>query len=553
MKIISQVQIKGFRSIRSINIQGLDDFTAFTGLNNSGKSNILRALNAFFNGQTDEGRPLNIDEDFYRPDLRRKKAKEISVSVTFSLPNQFTFRRDLKPVEEFLGGRQFKISKIWRRGQLTAKYKLGNRELEYDERLRVDQFLQLINFRYIPNRVLPTEVIKRERANLRDVLVRRLGKAGKTQEDAFAMIQEKSEKMISGLAKRLKNASSDIGTVRLETPTAWADMAFTFGYKLGQEGIEVGDDFQGSGIQSLLMLETLYLIDRDYFQKFGWRQAAIWAIEEPESSLHTLLEAQVAAYLSDISGASTRLQVLCTSHSDLMIQYASKSALVKRQGWETTCEIYQSPQDALDQLSCAGITRWVHPILQCPTESVVLVDGKYDVVFLEEAFKLVPHKRNVHITCLEHLDGDGATGGVDDNYRYIKSHAKAIKARRNSTPLIVVLDWETVNKEGQFRSLFTADDAFKVIVWPSTSFNPKLNTNFKGIERHFSDRLIEKAESKGANIYTNKNTGIRSVQSNEYGVVKKILSEIVKEGLEEADLIYAKDFVKEILRAAEAL
>ena len=50
---------------------------------------------------------------------------------------------------------------------------------------------------------------------------------------------------------------------------------------------EIDDASQGSGIQSLLMFETLSLIDRDYFQKFGWRQAAIWAVEEPESSLHS--------------------------------------------------------------------------------------------------------------------------------------------------------------------------------------------------------------------------------------------------------------------------
>ncbi len=32
---------------------------------------------------------------------------------------------------------------------------------------------------------------------------------------------------------------------------------------------------QVSGMQSLLMFETLHLIDRDYFQRFGWNQAAI--------------------------------------------------------------------------------------------------------------------------------------------------------------------------------------------------------------------------------------------------------------------------------------
>ena len=55
-------------------------------------------------------------------------------------------------------------------------------------------------------------------------------------------------------------------------------MVFAFGYRLTKDNVGIYDSFQGSGIQSLLMLETLYLIDRDYFQKFGWQQAVVWAV-----------------------------------------------------------------------------------------------------------------------------------------------------------------------------------------------------------------------------------------------------------------------------------
>lgn len=97
MKLISAVEIKGFRSIRSCRIEDLGDFAAFAGLNNSGKSNVLRSLNAFFNGETDEGLRLDVDADYYRPDLSKKKAKEITIAVTFSLPERFKFRKWLEP------------------------------------------------------------------------------------------------------------------------------------------------------------------------------------------------------------------------------------------------------------------------------------------------------------------------------------------------------------------------------------------------------------------------------------------------------------------------
>jgi|GEM_PF-6256624 len=69
------------------------------------------------------------------------------------------------------------------------------------------------------------------------------------------------------------------------------------------------------------MIQTLALIDKDYYQQFGWKQASLWAIEEPESSMHTTLEAQVVSFLAQLSTESDgRLQIIGTTHSDLMLQ-----------------------------------------------------------------------------------------------------------------------------------------------------------------------------------------------------------------------------------------
>lgn len=382
MNLITEIEIKGFRSIRSAVISSVRDFTALAGINNSGKSNVLRALNAFFNGYTDLGQRLNVDDDYYRPDLKQKKAKEISIRVVFELPDQFNFRKDLKPVETLFGSRSFSIEKRWRRNTPFPSYILNGKELSPEDRLKIDQFLQLINFRYIPNRVLPVDIIRNEQPALRDLLVGRLRHRARQHDAAFSAIQETSETIIQELAERLTEASPDTGAVRLATPTSWSDMAFTFGYRFGNGDFEMTDSVQGSGVQSLLMLETLYLIDSDYFQKFGWKQAAIWAVEEPESSLHTSLEARVASFLSSIAKKpESRLQVLCTTHSDLMIQYSGAAILVQKEGSQTVCETTSSSHDALEKISRAGVSRWVHPILYYPAVPLLLVEGKFDADF----------------------------------------------------------------------------------------------------------------------------------------------------------------------------
>jgi energy-coupling factor transporter ATP-binding protein EcfA2 len=551
MKLISKVAIKGFRSIRDDTVVDLGDFTAFAGLNNSGKSNVLRALNAFFSGETDPGLAVNVDDDFFRPDLRKKKAKRIRVTVTFSLPDHFRFRKGLQPVQEALGEKTFELAKEWTRGEQSSAYFLNNSRVDLETRQKIDQFLQLVNFRYIPNRVLPVDVIRSEHRALRDVLVHRLGQRAQGSQGTFDAIRDVSQKMIQELVNRFQQACPGAGDVRLATPTSWSEMVFAFGYRLGAGGVEIEDAAQGSGIQSLLMLETLYLIDRDYFQKFGWRQAAIWAVEEPESSLHSSLEAQVASYLRTIStDPASRLQVLCTTHSDLVVQYSDRVVIAAVTGGETKFTPHTNKREALELLSRAGVSHWVHPLLYFPLDPVILVSGEFDHAFFEEAFKCMRREARVHVTYLKLLDGPEKTGGDNELKSYIKANVQAIKNRQADAPVVVVLDWDAASKKQEFEKILASGDPYKVLVWPESAFNPKLGKTFRGIERSYPDRIIQEGEKAGLHLYRDL-SGVCSVDQGEYKTSgKKTLCNIVRRGLKSEDLVHAQKFVEEIPSAA---
>ncbi|MFQ5744894.1 MAG: ATP-dependent endonuclease [Acidobacteriota bacterium] len=551
------MQIQSFRSIRSVEIEPLADFTSFAGLNNSGKSNVLRALNAFFNNETDPNEPVNVDADYYRPDLRKKKRKCIRVSVTFELPDNFRFRRGLEGVKDLLGDGPFTIAKEWSRDNPLPSVDLNDNQLGLDDRQKVVQFLQLIKYRYIPNRVLPTELIRSEHQSLRNVLVRRLAKAAKGDLKAFENICETSARMIESLAKRFQEACPEQRSVSLATPTSWNDLAFAFGYRLTRDGVEIKDVEQGSGIQSLLMLETLYLIDRDYFQQFGWRQAAIWGLEEPESSMHSSLEARVAAYLADITAnPRNRLQLLCTTHSDLVVQYAGCTVVVEQRNGESKCDpVQDDPREALSRLSGAGVARWVHPILLWPLDPIILVEGRFDREFLEESFRYFKPNRPVHVVDLPALDPNAGGGGVERMRQYIKDSASAIRSRRPEAPIIVLLDWDAKAKQGKFKTLVTGTPPYKVLAWPKDSANPKAGKSFKGLERFHCDRVLELAIDREAPI-GKKTRGAQAghylVEVADYDKVKEVLASIVREGLQESDFLHAKEFIQEILREAGA-
>jgi len=104
---IDQIDIKYFRSIYRLQLKALRDVVVLAGVNDIGKSNVLKALNLFFNSEAGWREPLRFDRDFSRRRLQevRKetiKGKQfIQVAIRFvrgkrfekSLPERFTVTR----------------------------------------------------------------------------------------------------------------------------------------------------------------------------------------------------------------------------------------------------------------------------------------------------------------------------------------------------------------------------------------------------------------------------------------------------------------------------
>lgn len=81
MVTIKRVHIKNFRSIVDETIE-LKDFNCFVGKNDSGKSNVLKALNLFFNEKTDFDTPFDFESDYSKFAKRgQKQAREISIAL----------------------------------------------------------------------------------------------------------------------------------------------------------------------------------------------------------------------------------------------------------------------------------------------------------------------------------------------------------------------------------------------------------------------------------------------------------------------------------------
>ena len=64
MTLIRKIEIQYFRSIYWQSITDVSGLNILTGKNDAGKSNVLKALNLFFNNQTDFGVEFDFSKDF---------------------------------------------------------------------------------------------------------------------------------------------------------------------------------------------------------------------------------------------------------------------------------------------------------------------------------------------------------------------------------------------------------------------------------------------------------------------------------------------------------
>ena len=122
MKLIQNIYIENFRSIQNQVISDAGALNGTVGKNSSGKSNALRALNLFFNGEVEPGKRVDFARDHYQQIPRKRKKKRISISVDFSLPPNFNLRRGLVQLQKL--STDFRITRYWELDQFRKPREL---------------------------------------------------------------------------------------------------------------------------------------------------------------------------------------------------------------------------------------------------------------------------------------------------------------------------------------------------------------------------------------------------------------------------------------------
>lgn len=510
MKLITKLEVHDFRSLSRLALTIPSSYLPIVGVNNSGKSNLLRTLNLFFNEETEPGRALNLREDFHNPS--RKKKKRIMITVHFNLPGSFHIQQTVRAGIEELLGQQFAIRKTWsipedptERGVKVEYYKGESGDFipaDTQAEVRIRQFLSLIRFRYLPNYIHPSEILRREQSAIQGELLGKLARSKKIKQDQlsglFIELGTLSSELARPITEDLKKAAEDIEAVDLSTPSKLGQLLFNFGLRLKVSQGETFDALlHGSGIQSFLTFLILKYLDSRFSLRFGWHQATVWAIEEPESFLHQNLEARVADILSTTSlDDMSRFQIFCTTHSDVFVRSATHGVICRLVGGKTDARIEEA-RPLVSEAAKLGISPYVHPILYGAHKPLLIAEGPSDRTLIEYAYSILVITCPWEIQDIEAIATGSGLSGIDGLVAYLKANRSAINTRPLKAPLFVLVDWnESSDKVDKLKDVLRVHPTSDVIQWDASHANPNLDQTFSGIEHFLSTEVVKLAASQ---------------------------------------------------------
>jgi predicted ATP-dependent endonuclease of OLD family len=301
---IRKITIKNFRSIRK-EVLELDskNMTILIGLNDAGKSNYLKALNLFFNNETELGIPFRFNIDFCKSAVvPQNKAKEVEISLVLSPPKH-----------RFKDNKELIWTKIWRQDgfhpegeeiRTVDKKSLGN-----TSKSKTVSWARKLSYRYVPavkGSAYFSSVLKNLHAVLAETIEDELKSAGS---DFILKIRSHTEDIYSEITNKLNLDS------KINLPGDLSDIFQILDFDTSFQDGKVSLRQRGDGVQVRHLPIILRFIAETERKKGTYGSPSpdtIWGYEEPENNLEMTKAFELA---KDFLEYSKDIQIFMTTHS----------------------------------------------------------------------------------------------------------------------------------------------------------------------------------------------------------------------------------------------
>jgi len=314
MKFIEEIQINYLRSLYTVKLSNLSHLNVISGVNDIGKSNVLKALNLFFNSEVDWQTPFDFTNDLSferRDDPAEASKKFISIVITFRRPDNYS---TLPPT--------FQVKRQWNRYdnkyQQPTLYKpfyswCEQNKVNPDSAERsVTRYLRSIDYKYVPA-VKDRKYFQYLLSEVQESLVEE--HSDPKLEEAAANLNELIRSQTHDLRSNFESLTG-VAT-EIEIPTSALSLLKAAGIvKAGKVLLTM----RGDGIQAAFIPSLLHFISDRARSRADSDEAVksrfIWGFEEPENSLEYGKAKHLAGQFLKYAD---RTQIFLTTHSPAFI------------------------------------------------------------------------------------------------------------------------------------------------------------------------------------------------------------------------------------------
>lgn len=317
MNIIEQIEIKNFRSfgnrkLESYKVLKCQSLNIISGANDSGKSNILRALNLFFNKKTDLNNFFDFNKDFFKKEnIDDNEIKEELVTIKIWFHNPKNSGKNNEKKSNIYLPEKFWVSRKWKKtsefslfdqlSSIEKDFEIEKKEdfdffLEMDKSLKsnaraslqkqLTDFINSIQFHYVPA-IKDSNYFSHLYGELQQTLWKtKISSVAKSKDDFEKAIQEETNQLMEEFKNSI-GGNSDIVPV-FQLPSDLINLFRALVVQTGNVDLTLrGDGFQAKLIPEILnfiAIKEISFTAKSIKSDYKSKKYFIWGFEEPENS-----------------------------------------------------------------------------------------------------------------------------------------------------------------------------------------------------------------------------------------------------------------------------
>lgn len=326
---LSTVEIKNFRSIKKIEVDFQPGLNVVVGRNNTGKTNLLRAIRHALGPNASRGDALWLEhDDFYKASADDKKEHTIFITLTFaglseSQRSQFYEIVDFDLTDLANSKAIIRFEASWPKGKRQASIKRTGGSITADPTEVPSKILDALPITFLPalrdaEAFLAPGVRSRLARLLQDLAQRKGGSVEDEIKEIYANANRnlKDHELIKNTKNSLQSTTKDIaGSDHFPSVITTAPANFDRilrSLQIEMDGAPIGAlDANGLGYNNLLYIAVVL----EHLKSPEPDENPLLLVEEPEAHLHPQLTMLLAEYLSHNTPAKKTPQTILTTHS----------------------------------------------------------------------------------------------------------------------------------------------------------------------------------------------------------------------------------------------